>query len=373
MWAGALRVVRGERFAVDESEVIRDLGVGAPCGRQGAARGTAQRCVEGVARATVGWLRAALAVDAPAARVADEVASRRKSARALLQKWAELAARAGPGAAGILARGRAGICEAVSSGIGGGSPINTFPAAVIRYAPAGGGHTTCPPSARQVPGGSRACSTGVALSMRARWERCREDAHEAAQADGGGEGWLLALTFAQWRVASGGNKDRWRAAGEAEGGDARAARSGRLELRQALVTDSAWRRAVAAHLRGRCGDARAEICRIKHAARLEQNRAKRRSDLRTAQAGLLHWGVSGTLLRKCQGVAGLGVPAGDDGSDGVPTPAFRLVIRPAATAVNKAGKRASGHHGGRRSEPSCKCSARPSLEAATFGLEGIQR
>jgi hypothetical protein len=65
LWAGALAAVRGEGMHVNEADRIRALGVGTPCGLHGRARTTAQNTVDGVMRATLAWLRAALEVDRP--------------------------------------------------------------------------------------------------------------------------------------------------------------------------------------------------------------------------------------------------------------------------------------------------------------------
>jgi hypothetical protein len=176
-----------------------------------------------VMRATVVWLRATLEADSLAARAADEIAGRRKSMRTLLQKWAELAARTGPGpgAAGILARERVSICETVRNGTGGGAFPKMLPAAAICRVVEGGGLAGCSSGGKTGAGGKQGSldqCCGVHEGEMGSMSSSRVAAHEAAQADGGRRVAPVALIFAQLRVECDGNKDSgaWRARQKAE-------------------------------------------------------------------------------------------------------------------------------------------------------------
>jgi hypothetical protein len=125
LWAGAERLMRGEGLHINEAEVIQALAVGVPCGLKGTTRSMAQKAVEGIALATAAWLRAAVDVDGPAARRAEGIADRRKTMRGTFLQWGELAARAGPSAAWLLAERRREIAAvarrqgAAHTGLGG--------------------------------------------------------------------------------------------------------------------------------------------------------------------------------------------------------------------------------------------------------------
>jgi hypothetical protein len=148
------------------------------------------------------------------------------------------------------------------------------------------------PNARRVPGGyvARSLSDTLALrALRVQWDSFREEAHEAATVYEGGGGWLLAMTFAQWRLASGAARSPWRTPAEEDGGEAVTACKSRREMRRQLLADRPWRRAVAAHFRGRCGDANRWIDRCRKEEVVAARTAARVKERKAAQAGLQHW------------------------------------------------------------------------------------
>jgi hypothetical protein len=139
---------------------------------KGTARSMAQKAVEGLALATAAWLRAAIDVDGPAARRAGEIADRRKTMRGTFLLCGELAARAGPSAARVLAKRRREIAVAARgqgaahAGLGGLPALAYLLRAVLQVNCEDVGAR---PHPRKVTGGEIAATLSHAVALRARW------------------------------------------------------------------------------------------------------------------------------------------------------------------------------------------------------------
>jgi hypothetical protein len=246
---------------------------------------------------------------------------------------APLCALAGAGgASSILAQGRRLIGEQAAGNCVRQVRLGALPAQVLRLAIHSANVPGPRPHPRKVAGGAIASTLALTIALRARWGEVRAKARAfAAQAAAPGDGWLLALAFAQLKVTLRDARApcacfrRDRKDGAA-GGAGATARIERCKICQALLRDATWRRACDAHLHGRCGDAAERVCRMHQKANAVADRARKAALAAVAREGLLHWGVSGPLPRDCTGIAVLGVPDGEDDA----RPVFRFVIGAAA-------------------------------------------
>jgi hypothetical protein len=105
IWANACHAIAGgPRHAASERELILAVAVSVATDLEGGqARRTAQRMLDDVHSAAAAVIAASQAVDRGRSAAAEADYKARKAARAIFRTWARLAARAGPGAARILA------------------------------------------------------------------------------------------------------------------------------------------------------------------------------------------------------------------------------------------------------------------------------
>jgi hypothetical protein len=250
-----------------------------------------------------------------------------KAAQACFHTWSRLAARAGPGAARVLAAARVRIGFAAGLGF---QARPSFPCALLRgvASVADGGL----PLLHRRAAGAATRSIGEAVLLRRAWGVCREYAREIARAARvPGEGWVLADAFDTWRGES---RCRIRDIGEGAAlvdaslrvrGVRLPAHGGGAAQATTCVRDQDWTR------HARCAVRRAGYAQAAEAhearARGEAGALKRKrahEEITGMRVGLQHWGWAGPLPRGATGVAALGGP--DSDSEGDSDGARRLIV-----------------------------------------------
>jgi hypothetical protein len=194
LWHDACASVEREpRDTGSERNLIRAISVGFPSELVGRARGDAQKKFDSVFAIAARVIAAGRVVDGPASAAAADEYKTAKAAKACLRTWARLAARAGPGAARLLASGRERKRAAAGRGF---RARPSLPRALLRGAANAlqGGHSLLLRKAAGVA--ARSLGEAVLLRLRRAWGVCREHAREASRAAKvPGGGWVLAGVF----------------------------------------------------------------------------------------------------------------------------------------------------------------------------------